>query len=483
MENLLAKAYNPGQFRSIGHQVVDFLADYLEKVQNEHQGKVTQWIPPSESYKFWQQDWGENAREPLMSFFKNLTDDSIHLHHPKYVGHQVCPPIPLATIGGLFSDFLNNGMGIYEMGQGGTALERLVLKESAKAMGLSAETEGVLTSGGSLANLTALLAARSNRAKSKVWVEGNSGQLALMVSEEAHYCVDRAARIMGWGSDGIIKIPTDDKFRMRTALLEEYLEKASAKGIEVIAVVGSACSTSTGSFDNLKEIGAFCQRHGLWFHVDGAHGASLAFSKKYRHVVEGLELADSITMDYHKMLMIPAVTTALFFKDSRSSYRTFSQDAHYLWNKNEVEEWFNIAKRSFECTKLMMSLKVYSVIRTYGFEIFEEYVNTVMEKGQLFKDLICAHPKMELAVNPSCNIVCFRYLPENPSEADQINREIRQTILEDGTYYVVQTNLKGNTWLRCTLSNPFTSEMDLKGLLEKVCELGENKTAKFKTAK
>lgn len=468
MEDLLAKAYDPGYFRTIGHQVVDYLADYLHAVQNEHQGKVTQWELPSESYDFWQKDWAAKDQAPLMDFFQNLTASSIHLHHPKYVGHQVCPPVPLAALGGLMSDFLNNGMGIYEMGQGSTALERLVLIESAKAMGLPSGTEGILTSGGSLANLTAMLAARSNRATGKVWAEGTSKPLALMVSEEAHYCVDRAARIMGWGSDGIIKVPTDAKFRMRTELLEAYFQKAKKEGIEVIAVVGSACSTSTGSFDDLKAIGAFCKKHKLWFHVDGAHGAPLAFSKKYRYLVEGLELADSITMDYHKMLMIPAVTTALFFKDSRSSYRTFSQDAHYLWNKNEEEEWFNIAKRSFECTKLMMSVKVYSVIRTYGFELFEKYVNKVVENGQLFARLIESHPRMELAIQPSCNIVCFRYVPDKEDDLNALNRKIRQSMLEDGTFFLVQTNLKGNTWLRCTLANAFTSEKDLKELLERV---------------
>lgn len=479
MENLLVNAYDPAHFRQEGHLLVDFLADYLQAVQNEKLGRVTQWELPAESLDFWQKDWAEKEKTPLLDFFQKLTASSIHIHHPNYVGHQISPPVPLAALGGLMSDFLNNGMGIYEMGQGSTSLERLVIKETAVAMGLPVETEGILTSGGSLANLTALLAARSNRGSGKIWTDGASKPLALMVSEEAHYCVDRAARIMGWGSKGIIKIPTDSQFRMQTDLLDSYLKKAQEAGIEVIAVVGSACSTSTGSFDDLKSIGAFCRKNELWFHVDGAHGAPLAFSNRYRHLVEGLELADSITMDYHKMLMIPAVTTALFFKDSSSSYRTFSQDAHYLWNKNEEEEWFNVAKRSFECTKLMMSVKVYSVIRSYGFELFENYVNQVVENGQLFSKLIDDHPKMELAIQPSCNIVCFRYIPDQESKVNVVNRYIRQSMLEDGTYYLVQTNLKGNTWLRCTLSNAFTSKSDLERLLDKVAEIGrEYKTAK-----
>lgn len=473
MKDILLKAYDPARFRELGYQLVDFLADYLHGVQNEKLGRVTQWETPDKSYEFWEDDWLKGDRTKIIDFFQQLTATSIHLHHPKYAGHQISPPVPLAALGGLMADFLNNGMGVYEMGQSSTALERLVLRECAKAMGLSPSTEGVLTSGGSLANLTALLAARSNRSKDKVWTDGTKSRLALMVSEEAHYCVERAVRIMGWGSEGIIKVPTDDQFRMRTELLEEYLEKAREDGLEVIAIVGSACSTSTGAFDDLRAIGSFCEQHDLWFHVDGAHGVPLAFSKKHRHFVAGLDTADSIAMDFHKMLMVPAVTTALLFKDSASSYRTFMQDAHYLWQKNEEEEWFNVAKRSFECTKLMMSVKVYATLRTYGFELFEAYVDQVVANAKLFSKLIKAHPKMELAVEPACNIVCFRYVADEQSDISQANEQIRQSMLEEGPFYIVKTNLKGDTWLRCTLSNPFTSESDLQELLERVEEMGE----------
>ena len=279
-----------------------------------------------------------------------------------------------------------------------------------------------------------------------------------MVSEEAHYCVDRAVRIMGWGSEGIIKVPTDDQFRMRTELLEKCLLKAQSSDIEVIAVVGSACSTSTGSFDDLEAIADFCEKHHLWFHVDGAHGAPLALSTKHRYLLKGLERADSITMDFHKMLMIPAITTALFFRDSQSSYRTFSQNAHYLWNKNEEEEWHNVAKRSFECTKLMMSVKIYSVLRTYGFDLFEAYLDKVVENGKKFAALIQRTPQMELAIEPSCNIVCFRYVPKDRGRINEINKRIRQAILEEGYFYIVQTTLRGDIWLRSTFSNAFTGE-------------------------
>lgn len=242
--------------------------------------------------------------------------------------------------------------------------------------------------------------------------------------------------------------------------------------MEVIAVVGSACSTSTGSFDDLAAIGRFCHSRNLWFHVDGAHGAALAFSRQHRAVLAGIETADSVALDYHKMLMTPALTTAVVFRQDADSYGTFSQQAQYLFGETE-REWYNVAKRSFECTKLMMSIKAYSLLYTYGETLFENYVDQVMENGRIFAAMIEAQPQWELAVQPQCNIVCFRHAPPGLSAeaTDEHNLRIRRRILEDGRFYIVQTAIHGHTWLRVTLTNPFTSEGEMEELLL-FCEVG-----------
>ena len=296
-----------------------------------------------------------------------------------------------------------------------------------------------------------------------------------MVSEQAHYCVDRAARIMGWGDEGIIKIPTDARYKMRTELLEEYYQTAKEKGIQVIAVVGSACSTATGSYDDLEAIGAFCEEKDLWFHVDGAHGGAAIFSEKYKHLVQGIHRADSVIMDFHKMLMVPAVTTGLFFRDGDHSYQTFSLKVDYLFSRDQDREWHNIAKRSFECTKLMMSLKVYQVLKPNGFELFDAYVTKVLDTGRRFAKLVELHPNLEFITPPEANIVCFRYIDPalDQEENNLLNQKIRQALLEEGEYYIVQTQLNGIHWLRCTFSNPFTGEDELKGLLKEVVKLGD----------
>ncbi|MFK7935908.1 MAG: aspartate aminotransferase family protein [Saprospiraceae bacterium] len=493
--NLLQRAYDPEQFRQQGHQLIDQLADYLQSAQSRALPQAITYAEPEEQYEFWT-DW--EAGQSTEALFNALLQNSVKVHHPCYMGHQISPPLPVTALAGLASDFLNNGMGVYEMGAGATAMEKVVIQTVAKAMQLGSKADGFLTSGGTLANLTALLTARRMQAKTDVWAEGTKQQYAIMVSEEAHYCVDRAVRIMGWGDRGVIKIPTDSHFKIKKkTLTEEYL-KAKKEGIEVIAIVGSACTTSTGSFDDLNAIADFCSEYDVWMHVDGAHGGGTVFSDKNRHLVAGIERADSVIMDFHKLLMTPAVTTAVVYKDGRHAYNTFAQKAQYLWKDAAEPQWFNIAKRSFECTKTMMSLKVFSILNSYGTAIFQEYVDAVYANGKRFAALVEASEELELAVEPECNIVCFRYvdrqvtsLLETRHEQDvsdthelktsrererlnEINLQIRQQLLEDGRFYVVQTNLRGTVYLRVTLSNAFTTESDMNDLLKEVVKIGIN---------
>jgi L-2,4-diaminobutyrate decarboxylase len=337
----------------------------------------------------------------------------------------------------------------------------------AQKMGYDSQSGGFLTSGGTLANLTALLAARAAKAPDDVWTVGNgSAKLAVMVSEEAHYCVDRAVRVMGLGDAGIIKVPINDRYQMRTELLESLLEDAQNQGIEVFCVVASACSTSTGSYDDLEAIADFCQKHDIWLHVDGAHGGAVVFSDKYKHLVNGLSRADSTIIDLHKMMMMPALATAVIFKNGNDGYQTFHQKAQYLWDNPESSDWFNSGKRTFECTKLMMSVKIYVTLRIYGLQLLSDNVDILHDLAADFAKLIQQNPQFELAVWPQSNIVCFRFLGNGSQDLNKLNALIRKNILHEGDFYIVQTLLNGQTYLRVSLMNPLSTIQDLMALLE-----------------
>jgi L-2,4-diaminobutyrate decarboxylase len=464
---MLIKAFEPNHFRQEAHQLVDILADYLQEVENQTEKTVIPYQSPEEALAYWQADF-EVGQSDVGAFFKDVIARSTHLHHPKYMGHQVPPPAPLAALTGLLTGFLNNGMAVYEMGMVSNPIERILMEWVAKRCGYGSKSSGLITSGGTLANLTALLAARAYT--TNVWEEGATNRLAVMVSDEAHYCIDRAARIMGFGTEGVIKLPTDAHFRMKTELLEEYYTKARADGLTVIAVVGSAGSTSTGAYENLEDIANFCEKHKIWFHVDGAHGGAVIFSEKYKPLVKGLNRADSMILDFHKMLLTPALATALVFKRGGDAFKTFQQKAQYLWANHETLDWFNSGKRTFECTKSMICLKIYALLKAYGEPIFTENVETLYDLGKTFAILVKRRSNFELGVEPESNIVCFRYVEKgkNDAELNALNNEKRAKLLRAGNFYIVQTTLKGKVFLRVSLMNPLTSEKDLVALLDEI---------------
>lgn len=470
---LLKKAYSPENFRKRGHQLIDRLADHLEASLDDKSEKTIAWNIPENEHEYWKKFLGEGDENLL---FSKIIERTTHVHNPKYLGHQVAPTAPITALTGIISSLLNNGMAVYEMGMSSSAIERIVTDLLCEKMGYDSVSRGFLTSGGTLANLTALLSARKAKVHEDVWNDGHGVQLGIMVSEEAHYCVDRSAKIMGLGEQGIIKVQAQSNFSMDITQLETKYKEAEAKGIQVFAIVGSAPSTATGSYDDLMAISDFAQKHDLWFHVDGAHGGAAIFSEKYKHTVAGISHADSIVIDGHKMMMMPIITTALLFKDGNHSHATFSQKADYLLEQSEDEDWYNLAKRTFECTKTMMSLHWFAMYKVYGEQIFNEYVTNQFDLGQGFAALIEAAQDFELGVWPQSNIICFRFIKNNANDErlNLLNKSIRQQVLEDGEFYIVQTTLGGILYLRTTIMNPFTTEEHLKKLLEKVKVIAKN---------
>ena len=477
MTDLLAKAFDTNSFRKTGHLLVDMLSDYLDLSKTgKSELPVLPYKSPEEMFSFWENDFNVSEKSDIKEYFKILIENSIHLHNPKYLGHQVPPVLPDAAITDFLSSFLNNATGVYEMGSAGIALERFVIKLLTKILGMESSADGILTSGGTLGNLTALLAVRQIKSTNNIWVEGinNENSPVFLVSEESHYSVERAIHIMGIGDKGLVKVPVNNNHKMDVKTIEKYYNQALNENKRVICLVGNACSTSLGLFDPLNEMADFCEEHNLWFHVDAAHGGSAAFTKKYKKLVLGIERADSMVIDFHKMLMQPSLVTAVLFKNNTHSYQAFSQKASYLWESNE-KDWYNLGKRTFECTKNTMSLKVYAALRTYGTELFDENVTTLFDLGQKFADKIKQRKNFELAVHPESNIVCFRYIIKANSDEklNEMNKKIRQLLIEEGQFFIVQTEINNKIYLRTCLMNPFTTEIELISLLDQIEEIAQ----------
>jgi L-2,4-diaminobutyrate decarboxylase len=452
----LENAYNSENFREQGYKIIDLLTDYLEK---SYEGRQDFVLPPSPPEVLLEK-YSNLQPKSLEGLLEQVIEDSNHLHNPGYIGHQVVPPLPEAALAGLVSDLLNNGMAIYEMGPSGTAMEKYVIKYLADQIGMPLSSDGVITSGGSIGNLTALLAARQAKAEYDIWKFGNKdSKFAIFVSEYAHYCIDRAVKIMGLGETAIFKVACDDKFKLDIDSLKNRYEEAIARGFKPIIVVGVAGSTGTGTYDPLEQIADFCEEHQLWFHIDAAHGGAAVFSNNHKHLCKGMERADSVVIDFHKMMLVPALATAVLFKNRAEARATFAQKAEYLLYADE-NLGYDLAAFTMECTKRMISLKIYTILKLYGGDIIREYIDKTAALTSEFADIVKASANWELAAEPESNIICFRYVAPNltGSQQDEINLHIRNKLLEKGDYYIVHTKINGKVYLRATVMNIFSRE-------------------------
>lgn len=463
--------YDATAFREEGARVLDLLARQLEPGRDG--APVMPRDRPVDLAARFPSNFGDDGDGRLLEHIERAIASSTRLHAPRFVGHQVATPLPAAALCDLVASFMNNGMAVYEMGPAASAMERAVLQWMARTVGLPEESSsGVLTSGGSVGNLTALLAARQAQAKRigfDAWRRGLKGgpQLVVLVAETAHYSVARAARILGLGDDGVVSVEVDASLRMLPASLAAAIGDARKRKREPIAVVASAGSTAAGAIDPLEAIADVCAREKLWMHVDGAHGASLLLSGTHREKLHGIERADSIVWDAHKLMMMPALVTAVLFGDAAAGAGAFAQDAGYLFD--DAFSGDDIGRRTVECTKRMMSLKLYACLRAFGTSLFADHVDRCCALASSLASQVRARGG-EVLAEPSMNIVCFRPLTARdgtPLDGGKL-AALRKRILADGRFYVVQLHWRGELWLRCTLSHPLTTEADLDALLDEV---------------
>lgn len=466
----LKQLFSPETFRNQGYRVVDMLATYLEETSNRSMKTVLPNLTPDQMVNTWSGEFLTEPTETLDTILSKTIALSNHLHHPKYMGHQVTSPLPVAALCDLVGSFLNNATAIYEMGPVTTALEKHLVTWMCEKVGYDQQAGGFFTSGGTLGNLTALLAARQAKVGENCWKNGlaNDTQYAVLVSEQCHYSAKRALQVMGFGEEGVILLPTDENYAVKIESLEEKYFEALKQGKKVFAVVGNGCSTATGTYDDIDALADFCEKFNLWLHVDGAHGASALLSDTHRHLLNGIHRADSFIWDAHKMMLMPTLITAVLFKDGNHSFEIFLQKASYLFEKEAKEEWYNLSHRTMECSKTMMALKLYASLKTLGTQVFSDYIDYVYGLTSRFADILEKEPDFEIAMRPQSNIICFRYTGKPVSNVDQLQKDIRKKILQDESFYIVQTDLRGKTYLRCTLINPQTTEQDLLELLSTI---------------
>jgi L-2,4-diaminobutyrate decarboxylase len=345
-----------------------------------------------------------------------------------------------------------------------------------KLAGYGENGGGILTSGGSLATLTALLAMRQSKAGFDAWGDGLAAHqpLAVFVSNQVHYCNTRACAILGIGEAGIFEVKTDANYRMELTSLSNAFNAALERGCRPVAVVATTGTTATGSHDDLNAIADFCRDHDLWLHVDATHGGSALLSSRYSGQLKGIERADSLVWDAHKMMLMPSPCTVVLFRNHSHLDETFRQQAAYLMGSNDDMQWYKPALRNFECTKSTMVLGFYAALRVFGTDYFRDYIDYTYDLARSFAQELNEDSRFELVTEPESNIVCFRWSGGGHGEALQF--KLRDLINQQGNFFITRTTLRGEGCLRVLIMNPQTRLTHLRQLREDLAKLGQDLT-------
>jgi L-2,4-diaminobutyrate decarboxylase len=349
--------------RSHGHRLVDRMADYLAELESRPVSTPLAPAEIAERFTARLPTTGRPAGEVWDEVWERVVDHSIHLAHPMYMGHQVAPPLPHAVLAAALTSLLNNSVAVWEMSPAGTFVEGEVVRWMREMLGYPQESDGTLVSGGSVANLTGLLAAREAMFPGS-WRSGVAGtpgldRAVVLASADAHYSAERAVGLIGLGSDAVVPVASRGG-KIDPRALEAAIRDARAENRPPLAIVGTAGSTATGRFDDLEALADLAAREGIWLHVDAAHGGSLLASERLRPLLRGIERADSVAWDPHKMMFMPLSLGAVLVRDRRHLDAAFQQSAPYLFHPRPGEERSrDIGKRTLQCSRRMDALKLW----------------------------------------------------------------------------------------------------------------------------
>lgn len=325
---------------------------------------------------------------------------------------------------------------------------------------------GMFVSGGSMASLTALTAARDNRLREDEWSQG-----VAYVSDQTHSSVAKGLHIIGFRADQVRKIPTDSQFRMDIDVLKQALKQDIANGKKPFAVIATAGTTNTGSIDPLPEIATICQQHHLWMHVDGAFGASILLSEKCRPLLKGIEQSDSLSWDAHKWLMQTYGCSVVLVRDQSTLLHSFATHPEYLRDAQECSDTPNFWDLGPELTRPARGVKLWLTLQAMGSEAVGEMIDHGCAMARLAEKALVTSGNWEIVSHAQQGIVNFRYAPAGRSkeELDCLNTRIAQEITASGYAMILTTELNGNKVLRMCTLHPETTEEDIISTINRLC--------------
>lgn len=402
-------------------------------------------------------------------------DNAVWFHEPTYVAHLNCPVAIPALSAEVLISAVNSSVDTWDQSTAGTLIERRLIDWTAGRIGFGPSADGIFTSGGTQSNLQALLLAREETLEHLDRVE-NLGRLRIFATAQSHFSVSKSAGILGLAADSVIGVATDHTGAMDAFALTAAIEDARRDGGIPMAVVATAGTTDLGRIDPVADIADICERQDVWFHVDAAYGCGLLVSTRRRHLLDGIERADSVTVDFHKSYFQPVSSSAVVVRRGETM-RRIAVHADYLNPRTAVLP--NQVDKSLQTTRRFDALKLWMTLRTMGSDQIGDMFDAVIDRAHDVHTLIDADPDFEALAEPTLSTVLFRYRPARlgVAECDELMPRLRQRLFHGGRAIVAGTKIDGHYWLKFTLLNPNTTMDNLRDVLDLIRGIGLEMTA------
>ncbi len=468
--------FNWEELRQLGHRMVDDMMHYLQTVATR-----PAWQPlPTKAVEAMHQPLPQSpqtAQSVYEEFLTTILPYNKNNIHPRFWSWVEGGGTPFGMLADMLASGMNPNLAIGDHAP--VYVEKQVLDWSKEIFGFPDTASGVLTSGASMANITALVVARNQAFSPDIKHRGlraAPGQLLIYGSSETHNCLLKGAVVIGIGSDNFRKVPVDAEYRIRLDLLQEMIREDRAAGHLPFCIVGNAGTVNTGAIDNLAALAEIARNEKLWFHVDGAFGAVPKLLPEFKAQLKGLESADSLSFDFHKWFYMNYEVGVVLIRDAAAHREAFSSPANYLTGHERglAGGPEPLSNYGMELSRGFRALKVWMLLKQHGIPKYEQLVRQNLQQAQYLGRHIAQTPQLELMAAVSLNIVCYRYNPGNLDEQslNALNKELLQRLQEQGIATPSYTVLKGSYTIRVAITNHRSTRKDFDCLLEASVRLG-----------
>lgn len=476
MDSHVFSPANAEHYATTMRRGIDVLTDHLADVTRPFSGRsVTDVARAVDAVDL---DQPVGVEEALAELRDVYLDDAVWFHDPGYAAHLNCPVVVPALLAELFVSAVNSSLDTWDQSAGGTLVERRLVDWTTRRIGLGDDADGVFTSGGTQSNLQALLMARGetflrSHVDPGLAYHETLSRLRVLCSRDAHFSVQKSATVLGLAADAVVPVDVDARHRMDPVALERALHDCLARDLVPMAVVATAGTTDLGAIDPLAAVADLCAEHDVWMHVDAAYGGGLLVSQRRRHRLDGIERADSVTVDFHKTFFQPVSASAVLVR-AADTLRHVTYHAEYL--NPRTANLPNQVDKSLQTTRRFDALKLWMTLRTMGADVVGDGLDTVIDLAHATADWVREQPDLLLRAEPELSTVVLRFQPDGVDDdhADVLNPRIRQALWRDGRSVVAGTKVDGRSWLKLTLLNPATTLDDVVRVLERVRAAGDD---------